>query len=106
MRKESDSQKNRSLGISTSLVPWRLQSVQPLDDYCITVQFRDGLKGVVNLSGLITGKNPGVFSVLKDKSVFEHVYLSYGAVTWPGEIDLAPDAMYEAIKKHGEWVLG
>jgi hypothetical protein len=27
-------------------------------------------------------------------------------LAWPGNIDLAPDAMYEAIKKHGEWVLG
>jgi len=26
-------------------------------------------------------------------------------VTWPGEIDLAPDAMYEGIKATGVWVL-
>jgi len=26
-------------------------------------------------------------------------------VTWPGEIDLAPDAMYREIKKAGKWVL-
>jgi hypothetical protein len=24
---------------------------------------------------------------------------------WPGEIDLAPDAMYDEIKKQGRWVL-
>ena len=28
-----------------------------------------------------------------------------GFVTWPGDLDLAPDAMYQAIKNHGEWVL-
>jgi hypothetical protein len=28
-----------------------------------------------------------------------------GAVTWPGDIDLAPDAMYREIKRSGEWVL-
>jgi hypothetical protein len=28
-----------------------------------------------------------------------------GAVTWPGEIDLAPDAMHDEIKKNGKWVL-
>jgi hypothetical protein len=31
--------------------------------------------------------------------------LEYGAVTWPGEIDLAPDAMYEEIKQNGTWAL-
>jgi len=24
-------------------------------------------------------------------------------VEWPGEIDLAPDAMYEEVKKNGVW---
>jgi hypothetical protein len=27
-------------------------------------------------------------------------------VTWPGEIDLAPDAMYAEIKQGGHWILG
>jgi hypothetical protein len=26
-----------------------------------------------------------------------------GAVMWPGEIDLAPDAMYDEIRKEGRW---
>ncbi|SPE30180.1 hypothetical protein SBA5_760010 [Candidatus Sulfotelmatomonas gaucii] len=31
--------------------------------------------------------------------------LEYGAVTWPGELDLAPDAMHAAILEQGEWSL-
>ncbi|MBT0893743.1 hypothetical protein KI811_07950 [Geobacter hydrogenophilus] len=31
--------------------------------------------------------------------------MEYGAVTWPGEIDLAPDAMYQNIKQYDKWVL-
>jgi hypothetical protein len=27
------------------------------------------------------------------------------AVVWPGELDLAPDAMYDAIKVHHHWVV-
>jgi hypothetical protein len=30
------------------------------------------------------------------------VYIDHGAVAWPGEIDLAPDAMYEQIAKQGK----
>jgi hypothetical protein len=26
-------------------------------------------------------------------------------VAWPGELDLAPDAMYTAIQEHREWTL-
>jgi hypothetical protein len=33
------------------------------------------------------------------------VFLDLGAVSWPGEIDLAPDAMHDEIEAHGEWVL-
>jgi hypothetical protein len=29
--------------------------------------------------------------------LFAQVFIDYGAVAWPGEIDLAPDAMYAQI---------
>jgi hypothetical protein len=42
---------------------------------------------------------------LADPAVFSQAYIQYGAVVWPGELDLAPDSMYAEIKKSGEWVL-
>jgi hypothetical protein len=42
---------------------------------------------------------------LLDPEIFNRVHVEGGAVTWPGNVDLAPDAMYQAIKAHGEWVL-
>ena len=47
----------------------------------------------------------GVFSVLADPSRFAEVFVDCGVVTWPGEIDLAPDAMHRAIRETGQWVL-
>ena len=41
----------------------------------------------------------GVLAPLRDRSFFERVYIDHGAVAWPGEIDLAPDAMYERVAK-------
>jgi hypothetical protein len=35
--------------------------------------------------------------------MFEQVHVEHGAVTWPGEIDLAPDAMHQAIQALAEW---
>ncbi len=46
-----------------------------------------------------------VFKALKNPKLFKQAHIEVGAVTWPGEIDLAPDTMYQAIKKEGIWVL-
>ena len=76
--------------------------VKPISSHGLHVQFKDGLKGkVIFLPSFFRG----VFSPLKDKNQFNKVHLIDGVVTWEGELDLAPDAMHESIKKHGEWIL-
>jgi hypothetical protein len=47
----------------------------------------------------------GVFEALKSPNTFDQVRIEHGAVAWPGDIDLAPDAMYAQIKSQGEWIL-
>jgi hypothetical protein len=54
---------------------------------------------------VINGRGPGVFEKLRDPVLFSQVFLDRGAVTWFGEIDLAPDAMYDEIREHGCWVV-
>jgi hypothetical protein len=34
-----------------------------------------------------------------DQQFFEQAFIDNGAVAWPGEIDLAPDAMYAQIAR-------
>lgn len=55
------------------------------------------------MSKLIFGTEPDVFAALRDPGVFAQVEVVLGAVTWPGELDLAPDAMYDALKAKGSW---
>ena len=43
------------------------------------------------------------FEPLRDPQLFAEVSIDHGAVTWPGELDLAPDAMYDGIKATGSW---
>lgn len=57
------------------------------------------------MHGLIHSPDAGVFAVLRDEELFSKVTLVHGAVTWLGELDLAPDAMHEAIALTGEFVL-
>ncbi|MCU0596659.1 MAG: DUF2442 domain-containing protein [Desulfobacterota bacterium] len=104
MRKEAAIEQNISARVTPS-VPWRLIDVQALSGYRLKVRFQDGLEGLVDLSALVLSEHAGVFAALRDETVFRGVFLEYGAVTWPGEIDLAPDAMYEEIKKNGVWLL-
>ncbi len=77
---------------------WDVVEVKPLENLGLFVRFADGLAGEVRF----TPENlTGVFMPLNDPAFFKQVYLDHGAVAWPGQIDLAPDAMYKEIKEKG-----
>ena len=81
---------------------WDVIDVKPVAPLALRVKFADGTVGNVQfeLSHLT-----GVFAALKDPDVFNQAHIEDGAVAWPGNLDLAPDAMYQAIKTRGEWRL-
>lgn len=67
-----------------------------------TVTFADGASGRVRM---LPSHLYAVFECLKDPEFFKCARVVDGFVSWPGEIDLAPDAMHAAIRERGEWVL-
>ncbi len=77
-------------------------NVQIIRHLEISVTFADGLSGRVLMQ---PSHLYGVFQRLQNPDFFSQINVTNGYVSWPGEIDLAPDAMYEAIKKNGEWIL-
>lgn len=81
---------------------WDVVEVRPAGHLALDVTFADGVRGKARFA---EGALVGVFEALKDPAFFVRVKLGAGFVTWPGEIDLAPDAMYAEIKKTGEWRL-
>jgi len=63
-----------------------------LQGYHLELVFDDGVRGVVDLSGLV-GK--GVFAIWSDHRIFEQVRVgSFGELVWGDQIDLCPDALY------------
>ncbi len=108
MRTQSDPKENSPLAINPEIrpeMPWRVVEAQVLESFRLKVCFNDGLEGEVDMSALVHSPDAGVFSRLADPAIFAQVFVALGAVTWPGEIDLAPDAMHAEIKKTGKWVL-
>ena len=79
-------------------MPWRVASVEALPGYRLRVRFLDGLEGVVDMSALIASPGAGVFTALTDAAVFNRAFVRLGAVNWPGDLDIAPDAIHAAIK--------
>jgi hypothetical protein len=41
----------------------------------------------------------GVLAALRDRRFFAQVFIDQGAVAWPGDIDLVPDAMYAEVSR-------
>jgi hypothetical protein len=81
---------------------WDVISATIINHLEFSVTFADGLTGRVKM---LPSHLFGVFERLHDPVVFNQLRVTDGFVSWPGEIDLAPDAMYEAIRRDGEWVL-
>ncbi len=46
-----------------------------------------------------------VFEPLREPEFFSRFSVVDGAVQWPNGADLAPDAMYDAIRESGRWLV-
>jgi hypothetical protein len=71
------------------------------------VEFADGTAGEVHLELFLASQRVAgtIFEPLRDLAVFSQVRIDLGVVTWPNGADLAPDAMYDAIRAYGHWTL-
>jgi hypothetical protein len=71
-----------------------------LDGFSVKVTFEDGLCGIVDLSEYIA--RGGVFSRLSTPDVFRRFIVDreLGTLCWDGDIDIAPETLYEEALKH------
>lgn len=105
MRSKRTAKKNSTAKVVR--VPWRIVEVRVRPEFYLYVRFADGTEGEVDVRPFLFARKPGVFERLRDPAEFAKAYLSsHGAVTWPGELDLAPDAMYNDIKATGRGITG
>lgn len=108
MHTESNAEKNSAPALVEEIAPrspWRVTGVEALPEFRLRVVFADGSYGIVEMARLVHSPKAGVFAALLDPSFFAKVTIEHGVVTWPGELDLAPDAMHAAIREYGVWSL-
>ncbi len=100
MRIEATTQEDLAVGLEPCSPP--VVAVEVTGGLTLRVRFSDGVGGEVKV---LPSHLTGVFEVLNDPDFFARAAVQDGTVTWPDGLDLAPDAMYDAIKSHGSWVL-
>ena len=106
MHSPADAQEDRAAELIPPVsprAPWRVADVEALPGFRLRVRFNDGIEGTVEMAGFVASAEAGIFAVLRDEKLFRQARIVLGAVTWPGDLDLAPDAMHRAIKEHGIW---
>lgn len=67
-------------------------SVTPLSDFQLLLEFENGERRQFDVKPLL-GLKP--WSRIATPALFERAGVQYGTVVWPGEIDIAPETLYD-----------
>ncbi len=110
MQQNAETEADRTTGVEPPvqpMAPWRLCQIRIVEHGVFEARFADGTSGTVDMRPLLERHEveATVFGPLRDPAIFSAASVHLGAVVWPGDIDLAPDAMYDAIRAEGKWLL-
>ena len=66
--------------------------VSSKDDFTLELWFDDGAHRLFDARPCL---ERGVFIQLKDPAKFKQAYVAFDTVCWPGDIDIAPETLYD-----------
>ena len=66
--------------------------VKALPNYVLLLEFENGEKRYFDIAPYMDRK---LFIRLKNPSLFRQAFIDYGTVVWPGNIDIAPETLYD-----------
>ena len=66
--------------------------VKAMPGYLLELKFENGEHRIFDMSPIID-KKP--FGRLKEFNTFFAAHIAYGTVVWPGNIDIAPETLYD-----------
>lgn len=67
-------------------------SVRPLKEFQLEVTFNTGETRVFDAKPYLSR---GVFGRLQNTELFNQAYVAYDTVCWPGNLDIAPETLYD-----------
>ena len=67
-------------------------SVKAMKDYKLYLEFENGEKRLFDMAPYMDRKP---YVQLKGSPFFAVAYIEYGTVCWPGNIDIAPETLYD-----------
>jgi hypothetical protein len=67
-------------------------AVTPKPDFQLDIEFENGERRRFDMTPLLAIKPWNRVAALQ---IFERVRVDYGTVVWPGEIDIAPETLYD-----------
>lgn len=71
---------------------WRVQKVEPRDDYTLLLTFEDGERRIFDMKPYL---DRGVFRELKDIEMFKTARVCFSSVSWANDADFDPEALYD-----------
>ena len=72
-------------------------AAKPLDDYKVDVEFDIGERGIFDCTRYLCKP---YWKKLNDKDFFRQVFVSYGTLVWPDEIDIGPEDIWEFTQRY------
>jgi hypothetical protein len=83
---------------------WDIINLEYLGGYRLRLTFLSGEMGDVDLSKYVSYN--GVFSRFADLDYFRQVDIDSGVLTWPNDVDIAPETIYSMAtgKPLPEWM--
>ena len=95
MKMVFDADREEWLGADDSM-PWIVEQVVPREDYTLSLSFSDGTSGRYDARELF--ELPCLAS-LKDLDIFMQAHVKADTVGWPGDLDVAPEHLYEMVRE-------
>lgn len=68
-------------------------AVRTKSNFVLELEFENGERRIFDMKPYLR-KKP--FQVLKAPGMFSCAFVDYGTVVWPGNIDIAPETLYDA----------
>jgi hypothetical protein len=66
--------------------------VSAREDYTLELKFNTGETRLFDVRPYL---EKGVFTRLKDPTMFKQAYVAFDTVCWPGNLDIAPETLYD-----------